>query len=650
MAEKYCDHGAYGAYAAVPTWGQAQDGDGTAKAVGTPATASVVFTGVPSSGVIAVLGQTITFTRATSADVCANNLATAINASTAVATGPASFTQLSQVRNHVYARGPAAGAPAGTCQIMTRQASATHAGLICATHTLNNVSSPATISFAGGTGGCWGYLFNEVSTVWASAIALAGYGLWAAAGPFAGALSPGDKVRVRSGKTLTAPTGTSSFMPSIPAMGSSAAPVLFEIDDATVWPEDGPEPVLVWQKTSASGYTLGFFSVSNDAFAQIRARTYSSGVKGFRIQQFGTTNLVSSSVAIRTPSPIVFEGVELAAPGTTAETSCNVTIGLGSTNVLAGRTPTFKSCRLVVPGNPDPMFFGSGTNYSQQFEMIDCEVRSTAPLVPHTGLADASLIASASERRYLFDSVRFVGFVPGSRFFTAALTSSGVQSVIFKNCEMGGVRLGPALLTSTAREYAPGTRGVFAASQYGTRDFVIEQTGLLFAEWRFGASRPTLNARLNDGITPWSVFAVPSVTAGNVSRLNPAVLPRLSKVIPASGDLPEAARTLTLNFLLESSLASWTRSDVSMLVEYMGADGVPRVIDTYSADAEALTVGTDAWSATSWNGQTWLKRSLTVVTPSAVQAGSEVSIFPRIHSVVSNETIGGIFDPEVLVS
>ncbi len=192
----------HGTPLSVATWGECQDGDGTAKTAATPSTAEIVFTGVPSSGSIYVLGVVVTATWATSADNCANLLATAINALTTTAVGPASFTTRSQVRNHLYARGPANGAPAGTCQVMTRQGSADHAGLICFTHTLNNVSSAGTVNFSGGTGGAWGWLMNHASTIWPSAIAQDQYGLWASAFSYTGSVSGGDVVKVRSGKTI----------------------------------------------------------------------------------------------------------------------------------------------------------------------------------------------------------------------------------------------------------------------------------------------------------------------------------------------------------------------------------------------------------------------------------------------------------------
>ena len=95
---------------------------------------------------------------------------------------------------------------------------------------------------------CWrcrrvlGYLFNHAATIWASAVAIGGYGVWAAALPYMGAINAGDVVKVRSGKTLTLSTNTNVTW-TMAAMGSAGSPVRFDIDDSSVW-SDGTDPVL----------------------------------------------------------------------------------------------------------------------------------------------------------------------------------------------------------------------------------------------------------------------------------------------------------------------------------------------------------------------------------------------------------------------
>lgn len=640
MATKYCDHGAYGVYAAIPTWGAAQDGDGTAIGAGTPSTAEIVFTGIASTGVISVLGQAITFTRVTDANTCANNLATAINASTAVATGPASFTTLSQVRNHLYARGPTNGAPAGTCQIMTRQASASHAGLIAVTHTLNNVSSPATVNFAGGAGGCWGYIGNTDS-IWPSAVTLTNYGIFCSAKAYTGTLEPGDVVKVRSGKTLVFLTGAGQVVLTLSAMGTAMSPIIFEIDDSAVWP-DGPNPVLRLERyVSGNVGSFGLASNANTTFVHIKAKAYPTGVKNLSIVM--TSNGISWLLSDFKGANLI-EHVRFAVESTTGV----IRVGPAGGHLPANPV-VFKNCLFEHNGRSS-LLAGSASSAQMRVYWIGCDFVAREP-ISATYFAEAALLANGADRKFIFDACRFTGFVAGSTFMPpGSVAPVPLMTAAFRNCDLGEVRLGPVYLASTNLAHGEGAKGIYASSQNGTRDFSYEDAGLLFTEWRYSAGRPTLNAKLHDGVTPWSIYAVSSTVTNQVHRLAPATLPRISKLLPAAIDLAEGARTFTLNFLLESSLAAWTKAEVSALFEYVGTDGVLRTLDTYDSEAGVLTTSTAAWSSTAWNGQTWLKRTFSAVTPVAVMGGSEVVIHFRIHSSVANDTLGVILDPEVVIA
>lgn len=656
MATKYCDHGLYGAYSAAPTWGQAQDGDGTGIGAATPSTAEIVFTGVPSSGSIFILGVAVAPTWATSADNCANLLATAINALTTTAVGPASFTTKSQVRNHVYARGPANGAPAGTCQIMTRQGSASHAGLVAFTHTLNNVSSAATVNFSGGTGGAWGWLFNPSATIWASAVAIGGYGLLAAALPYTGSLSNGDVVKVRSNKTITLNASTSTTW-VMSTMGSAASPVRFDIDDGTVWPADGSTPVLTVAQVVTNNNGMNW-QHSTTTFAHINCKQYASGQRNLVLQSSGN-GPTTPTIVVQVGCGVRFDNIDLVCPGTPTaspgpQASASAQFATVNSRLsTSGAYGIVKNARIVQPGQAPGTSssgpFVQGQNMSARVEFIECEVVLTAPQTAWNYAV--SFFFGGSPNRLTFDSCKFTGFVSGSRLVSTGLSiSSAEQAAIFKNCDLGGITLlGPNFLGNAAGELDAGTRGLFISSQYGNREFVIDRPGRMYSEWVAAKGRPTLNGKLHDGTTPWSIFAVPSTTAANIGKLSPVDMPRIGKAIPANADLTEGVRTLTLNFLLESNL-SWTKQDISILLDYQQADGSPRTVDTYDPDAGALTTTTEAWSATSWNGQTWLKRAFSVTTPTAVKAGTEIGIYVRFHTSVSNDTYGVIIDPEVIVA
>ena len=107
-----------------------------------------------------------------------------------------------------------------------------------------------TQTWANGSGGAWGWLFNHRSTIWPGSVASGGYGVWAATVPTAGVMAAGDVVKVRSGKTISLAPNTNVTW-TMAAMGSAGSPVRFDIDDSSVW-SDGTDPVLKITEAHAS--------------------------------------------------------------------------------------------------------------------------------------------------------------------------------------------------------------------------------------------------------------------------------------------------------------------------------------------------------------------------------------------------------------
>ena len=647
MADKWCDHGAYGAYAAVPTWGQAQDGDGTAKAVGTPATASVVFTGVPSSGVIAVLGQTITFTHDTSADVCANNLATAINASTAVATGPASFTTLSQVRNHLYARGPATGAPAGTCQIMTRQASADHAGLIAVTHTLNNVSSPATINFAGGSGGCWGWLFNNLLSIWPSAVAVTGYGMLGAISCYTGALLGGDLVHVRAGKVIPVPNGSAPTMEPA-AMGSSILPVTLRLDDGSQWPEDGAEPTVDITASHTAGNSFTLRPKAN-CFMHLAGRQYGPDFFSLRFLESGSGYSPSGM-------QLIF--------GTTAKISnFHMEVLSGTSDVYFGNGNVANS---IISGgfenfyvkNPRPVGMLRGTYVSGLYSAVTWKrgvFDNTGNPNPH--LSWISQPGGDNQpAQWIFDGVRFKGFVVGSALLATDFAPQVPLNIIFRNCDLGGMtNRGPWLNTSTSNMRANQTnRSITIAGSIGAQDFSVDYSRG-FVEWNSQLSFPTLNARLVDGVTPWALRVQPTTQGANISALAPLELPAVSKV----NSLADGLRTVTVELAIEESLG-WNRSNISLSVSYQDTNGSIQQLSSYDPSGAPLDTSSAVWSQESGgqvtfsNGGTIYhdKYRIALTTPAyaPMASGTVVHCYVQVHTPVTTAVQSVFVDPEIVIA
>lgn len=654
--------GTYGHPATVPIWGVAQDGDGEAKGAATPAVASVTFTGVPTAGVISVLGVNVFPTWATDANTCANNLAANINAATATAVGPASLVVKSQIRNHLYARGPANGAPAGTCQIMTRQGSAAHNGLIAVTHTLNNVSSPATVTFSGGASGAWGWLYGFVP-MWPGSMSQFSYGIWSTGGSFCGTLAAGDIVNMRAGRSLVGYTFTGdgtaypSFMPSI---GTDAAPVTYVIDDGTVWPEDGPEPVLQVHMMGQAQTRMRIVNPGMSAI-HVKARRYSDTKYGLELRI--TNNTYTPSYApltfVAVEARAILEGVHYRMESGTLVMSGN----MGTVYGVAGDSPSqHRACRLTAYSQDRLVSQGgygqNGNPFLFDFvdSIFDCGVASTAP---HTGLF--AWYGSDNEALFsTFDACRFLNFVTGSRLFPSGNISGTTASQNFKahfrNCDFGGITvLGPKLGGSVAYRSTAGSRGVpngFSAySSHGKQDWFID-TVWGWAAWISTRNFPTLNARLRDGVSPWSMQVIPSQIDANSSKIKGFETPRIAQI----NSLPSGVRTLTLEFGLEQSLV-WNKSDISVLVEYVDTDGRIRTVDTYDPSGGALSTSSAAWTNASGAQFTYSeagvlyfnKYKLVVATPTAIAEGAEIGAIVYVRRSVPDSTKMIFIDPSLKV-
>lgn len=644
-----------GGPATVPTWGSAQDGDGTAKTAGTPSTAEIVFTGIPSSGSIFILGVVVTATWATSANNCANLLATAINALTTTAVGPASFTTKSQVRNHVYARGPANGAPAGTCQIMTRQASASHAGLVAFTHTLNNVSSAATVNFSGGTGGCYGWLVNP-GLIWPSSVTQLSYGLFTATPSYTGSLAGGDVVKVRSAKTIALYTWNNggSHIIALPAVGTKNAPVLFEIDDSTEW-ADGSDPVLELRMSVNLAQTTTWFAGAT-SFVWVKSKKYSDTNYGLLLSHVGnqtaTTNLTRNTVAR-------VSGVKLTA----------VSAPSMKLNIVRSETILLPLLGLTLENSLFQQYKQQATEWfpTQGAGCCDCTIFRNVifDCGPNTNGTQDPIAKSLSDTyghiRVYFDNCRFINFVIGSRMHnTVTTTNTRYGSFVFRNCDFGNVSLlgpnmGGATPNTGSMAGVPDHRTLFwgfAASGQNAGQTAFIDTPMGWSAWIPTLSFPTLNARLQDN-TPWSLQVIPTTVSTNISKLMPFEAQRISKI----NSLSTAVRTLTVELGIEQSLA-WTKADVSLLIEYEDASGVMQTVDTFDFAGSALTDSTSVWSTDASSSQfTWSsggtlyfnKKKFSVTTPTAIKTGSRIGIIPRIHTYVADTSKMVFIDPEITV-
>lgn len=650
MGTKYCDHGAYGNYAAIPTWGVPQDGDGTVKTASTAAAlASIVFTGIPA-GTISVCGVTVSPTWATSADVSANNLATAINAATGNVTTTGFRSAAVRLGNAVFARGPSGGAPSGTCQIMTRHGSATFNGQTAIAHTLTNVDAGASsLTFSGGASGCWGYILSgsaAVQNTWPQAITPTngGYGLWGQYRPFAGAMDNGDKIILRA-KTVDFQYNGYGYTIGFANMGSSSAPIEFVVDDGTEWPADGTTPVLNF---NCGSYSIGLFNQAatgfTDQFAVIRGKIYSNGTRNLRFSVGSTFgNGISNNVAV---TIIAADFIPLSTG------SFYISCGYMSVYPHPLSGTRFIDCRFYVM-NKDAWLIYNNQYGNMDLEMENCVIECAPSITtPHVGIIGNH--AQSDNGGIALTGVSFKNFVTGSRLFQSSALFPTNSSVVLKDCDLGNITdVGPTLSHSTtnASRFGYTQRYCVGSTITAERDFFFEaQNGLV--RWISKRFPPTCFARQLDGVSGYALECVPTTSSSLITAAEPMRTPSMSKV----NSLADGARTFTCEIAVDSRL-SYTRANVALVVRYIDTSGVLQRITSLDSSGSALTASSATWSAESGgqvvfgaNSSTHNKYTLSVASIDGVAADSRIEAQVEFYTAVPDVTHITLVDPEVIIA
>lgn len=256
MADRYIDHGIY-TYAAVPVWGVPQEGDGTTPDAATASatcsvdlSAAAFVSGTSQVSVMGCTGIPITASAngATNIQFSAvlttmiDNIVTVINtlATATIAARPAGWAT-PQVRDAVFAR-----RVGNTIELMTRSGSASWNGLNAITWA--GVTGAASGVWAGGSGGCWGYIFNSkeigaAGVLWPSAQAQGAYS--SLNQPLAGLPSADDTTWARARDNFLVYVGSVRYMQFRANLCVDSTGV--------IWPSAAGKRLLIGQDTS-SGY------------------------------------------------------------------------------------------------------------------------------------------------------------------------------------------------------------------------------------------------------------------------------------------------------------------------------------------------------------------------------------------------------------
>lgn len=626
----YCDHGVYAtSLGAAPTWGVPQEGDGSSKDAATASsTAAIVLTLNPTVGnTITLCG--VVFTAVASGATgnqfnvgalltnTLDNIAAAINASTtAVASGVA--IGVPQLRNLVFARNTSGT----TLEVMMRVGSAVLNGATNTNCRLTGsgitTSTTLPVDFAGGSGGCWGLLFNTAAIGVSSSYAALAYGLMVLSLPLVAVASTAlttaatptiaDTIYIRTGSnpTLTVVTNT------VPNIGAHSYPQNLLFDTNTIWTGDsatGAVTIALQVSGSSADLTLRLApsTASTSKFLRcirpggLKITWASSGSGSFYLSTVST----SGSRAAAQWEGVVFEEL------VTGSGSGRMQLQGGSSfSAIRFKRCSFwhKMSRTTWAGTVSI----SGLDGSLIYEGCDFLINVTAGADPGPafvlGLASGSAfrMTGCSISGWSFGKIR--AFAPGQTF------GAGVEIAI-EGCT--GFAIGAYLNLSTSRFDNPWSQVYTYVSSDTGLGFRHEYAGGVF-DWNPDASPayPTRNALLMDNTTPWSVKM--DWFANTVNALGNLTSPRMGTMNRISA----AARTVTVDFLTPVTV---TTRDVAMRVNYIGTDGLAYAESTYGSSSALSSPGA-TWAGSS-NFPSHSSRRLSLTTSRSVKQNTEIAVY-----------------------
>lgn len=643
--------GIYGQPLNVPSaWGVPQDGDGTATTAAT-ASATISFdiaawTFTSGSSTFSIMGSTAMTVGAgansatnaqysATAATMAANIAAAINlnAYTNMVNIPSGWVTNNQVRNVVYAK-----ATGSVVAVMTRAGSAGYNTLVAMTFA--NVTGASSQSWSGGSGGCWGYIYNRLAGFLPSAIAAITYGIWTPAKTIAGEQANGDDVKIRAGKTVK--LVCANVTTALPTVGSAAAPVTYTIDDSTVW-SDGADPVLSILGDPGGGYYYWGIGAPTTCYAHIKASRYADGSAGLNITAVSSGGgNVANTVSIAFGGPVTFENVDLIGYGH-ASPSLSASYGNAA---YAGTTLIGCKIRVNTTQASGPHISNGGSTNTCNLNLYDFEINVTNATAPATAIISGHV--SYGDLVIEGSGLKLTGFVTGSTFMG---TPNNNLRVLLNDVSWGGVTLRGPFLNSAGASYSRSNKVITCASSIGSMDFLHERPDG-FVEWNSGRSHPTLNAKLRDGTSPWSIHAIPTSAASILSKAHPLCLPEIVKL----NSLADGVRTAKVEIACETNLA-FTRKDISLVLTYVGTDGDLHSCTTLDYGS-ALTASSETWSAEAAGQVTFSdggtiyhdKYYLSITTPTAIKTDTFVRASIRIHTATSNIKRGVFVDPEITLT
>jgi hypothetical protein len=634
MSHYYVDHGAYATnLGAAPTWGVPQEGDGSALTAATASsTVSVVFTANAAAGnTVTVCGVVFTcvasgatgnqFNVGAALTNSLTNLVAAINASS-TAVGATVATGIPQLRNLVFARNTSGT----TLQVMMRVGSAALDGAnnancaVTASGWASSTSLPAL--FAGGSGGCWGWLMNPAAIGAGSSLAALSYGVMVAALPICpvrhDALTAqntptlNDTIWARTKTGITIACASNTF----PGIGTPNYSHHLVFDSNTVWTGDtGLGQVLITFATTTTDVLLRLLPNAAAQFKSVRC--IRKGALCFR-QISSTTGqfLLAPNSSGGSRAAALWQGVVFEQAAAVPSTVGNMR--LQGSSVFCGLR--FKDVDFV--NNVARTTWAGAINVSSVDGSIIWE--GGRIVNNHTAGGDPGVVVNGAAGAGA--SIRLIGVqVSGWAFGRYRVWTPGSygagSELVAEACT--GITLGGYANLSASETQGPNTQTATTTSADAGLGFRYEyRAGVVDWDPDAAPAYPTRSALLMDNATPWALKL--DWFATTVNLLSNLMTPRLSTM----NRLASAVRTVTLDFLSPVTL---TTRDVVMRLHYIGTDNLARTETTFGL-AAALSTPTNTWAGMA-NYPSHTAQRLSLTTSADIKTGTEVAVYLEAYGV-----------------
>lgn len=648
MTAFYIDHGCTlypTAYMAVPSSSASlpQVGDGLASGAGaTPASASTSMdftTATAAAGAtIAIMGATLTCvaTGATSTQfnagtgaVLAMNLATAINAATALPT--TTTGGISPYLNAlVWATSSGAVLTVYTrvASVALNQSSNASCTILCGT-LANWTTAPAVSNFAGGVSGPWAHFWNT------SALAAAVSGtVSGAVGTYGGFMVTtmglpvaGDIVYIRTKRAganivVQMPT-TSLTVLSGRVVGTAAAPLTFLADAGLIWSGDSGVFTISMDGSLSANRSLLAPTGSRHIWSGV---DLSSTTRNWRIEITGALQTGNYTFQIGpanySSSPLDIRSIELTGAAGAPLNNLNVAyqyVGFSASSPNAGMGRDGQPLLTLVnfifrsKGLAGPFIGGNSSGYYSTYRAIGC-------IFDHTGLtivstaAILSFYASAGNVKIEAEQCQWLGFPAvanqsGFQAYSGVRAFLSLRDCTFDNIKlMGGTANGGLLGAADAlgTENAEWQRCIQVVSSIASRPFVFENSRRSFG-WVDSATPKITTSLLPDGVTSFSIRGGVSTESGIIGVARPVIYPRLAKI----NALADGSRTATLRLLVDNGIKTFngardpTNNEFWIDVSYVGTDGAAKRVSSRAvlgATAASIPTGTASdWTAVAYD-------------------------------------------------